>query len=445
MQIQEASTCPICKSELLDKASIEERINEEARSSETDEKELEAKARELRTEYDSREVCITGFLDQISVLKSMDSICEEYLGNLGKVVDELRSIGFEDVEGLLASQEVEDMEGLRQKVSTLHQTLSGIPVLINREKTTISEEIERMKTLIGEKKKKEAAISELETAKDKLIGTTKEAIGKFNAQTIEEFLSRFEAEDISSLRVRRKELETGIKEKLRSHKGLKLEVEGLEKDIESRTGRIAKLEKNECELRERENELRHVKFLKGEVDGFISGYIIERKLFGSLKAVASQYLQNFTGGRYSIEQLIPTTRRVRDREAHGLEITLNDNLDGIVKEREDLSGGDETALGLALRLAISRLMARIRPYKTSQQRPPLVTSLIMDEPLASLDGPRRQMVMATLFADKAFNQIFLITHTDVQLEGAHVVTLTQESKDVRSVQCNFGTGQTVVA
>jgi ABC-type transport system involved in cytochrome bd biosynthesis fused ATPase/permease subunit len=62
----------------------------------------------------------------------------------------------------------------------------------------------------------------------------------------------------------------------------------------------------------------------------------------------------------------------------------------------------------------------------------------MDEPLASLDGPRRQMVMTTLFADKAFKQIFLITHTEVQQEGAHVITLTQESKDVRNVECSFG-------
>jgi DNA repair exonuclease SbcCD ATPase subunit len=438
VQIQEASKCPICRGELLDKASIEERINGEARSSETDEKELEVKVKALRTEYDSRETRITGFLDQISVLESMDSICEEYLGVLGEVAEALRSMGFEDVTGLLAAQDVGTVEDLRRKVSSLHQTLSGFPALIDREKTIISEEIARMKALIGEKTNKEAAISELEIAKGKLTGTTRELIGTFNVQTIEEFLSRFEAEDISSLKVRRKELETGVREKSRSHKGLKLEVEGLEKDIESRNGRIAKLEKDERELRERENELRHVKFLKGEVDGFISGYIIERKLFGSLKAVASQYLQNFTGGRYTIEQLIPTTRRVRDREAHGLEITLNDNLDGIVKEREDLSGGDETALGLALRLAISRLMARIRPYKTSQQRPPLVTSLIMDEPLASLDGPRRQMVMTTLFADKAFKQIFLITHTEVQQEGAHVITLTQESKDVRNVECSFG-------
>ena len=446
VQIREASTCPICKSELLDKVTIQEGIHGEARSSEKDEKELRTKASELTTEYDSCQERITGFLNQISVLDSMNSICEEYLVVLGEVHDALESMGFEDVNSLLVAQGVEDVESLRRKVSTLLQTLSGFPALLERERTTISEENRRMKALLGEKTKKEAARSKLEIAKGRLMATTGKMLSKFGVQTTEDFFSRFGVEDISSLKVRRSKLETGIDVKSRSHSSLNLEIEGLEGDTTKRKVAIAKLEKDERELRERENELRHVKFLKGEVDGFISGYIIERKLFGSLKAVASQYLQNFTGGRYTIEQLIPTTRRVRDREAHGLEITLNDNLDGMVKEREDLSGGDETALGLALRLAISRLMARIRPYKTSQQRPPLVTSLIMDEPLASLDGPRRQMVMATLFADKAFKQIFLITHTDVQLEGANVITLTQPSKDVRSVECSFaGTASVPVA
>ena len=363
VQIREASTCPICKGELRDKATIEEGINGEARSSKKDEKELQTKASELTTEYDSCQERITGFLNQISVLDSMNSICEEYLVVLGEVHNALESMGFEDMKSLLVAQGVEDVESLRRKVSTLLQTLSGFPALLERERTTISEENRRMKALLGEKTKKEAARSKLEIAKGRLMATTGKMLSKFGVQTTEDFFSRFGVEDISSLKVRRSKLETGIDVKSRSHRSLKLEVNGLEGDIESRNARISKLEKDERELRERENELRHVKFLKGEVDGFISGYIIERKLFGSLKAVASQYLQNFTGGRYTIDQLIPTTRRVRDREAHGLEITLNDNLDGMVKEREDLSGGDETALGLALRLAISRLMARIRPVQ----------------------------------------------------------------------------------
>ena len=56
-------------------------------------------------------------------------------------------------------------------------------------------------------------------------------------------------------------------------------------------------------------------------------------------------------------------------ESHGLEIILMDNKDNIVKTKDQLSGGDETALGLALRIAISKLVAKIRPFKDAERRP----------------------------------------------------------------------------
>jgi DNA repair exonuclease SbcCD ATPase subunit len=75
-------------------------------------------------------------------------------------------------------------------------------------------------------------------------------------------------------------------------------------------------------------------------------------------------------------------------ESHGLEIILLDSKDNITKTKDQLSGGDETAFGLALRIAISKLMARVRPFKDAERRPPLINSIIMDEPLASLDVER---------------------------------------------------------
>ena len=70
-------------------------------------------------------------------------------------------MGFEEVTSLLVAQGVEDVEALRRKVSTLLQTLSRFPALFERERNTISEESRRMKALLGEKTKKEAAKSEL--------------------------------------------------------------------------------------------------------------------------------------------------------------------------------------------------------------------------------------------------------------------------------------------
>ena len=60
-----------------------------------------------------------------------------------------------------------------------------------------------MKALLGEKTKKGAAKSKLEIAKGKLMVATGEMLKKFSVHTTEEFLSKFEVEDISSLKVRR--------------------------------------------------------------------------------------------------------------------------------------------------------------------------------------------------------------------------------------------------
>ena len=131
-----------------------------------------------------------------------------------------------------------------------------------------------------------------------------------------------------------------------------------------------------------------------------------------LKKVTNFYLVPFTDSRYTIDKIYSITKRVKDRESHGLEISLFDARDNHIKSREQLSGGDETALGLALRIAISKLMGRIRPFRDSERQLPLLNLIIMDEPMASLDASRRSAIVNKLRQDKSFRQIFLISHTD---------------------------------
>lgn len=122
-------------------------------------------------------------------------------------------------------------------------------------------------------------------------------------------------------------------------------------------------------MHKKENTLRHAKYLKGEIDGFISNYVVEGKMAEMLRLSTNAYLDPFTGGRYTVNKISSTMRRLKGMESHGLEIILMDNKDNIVKTKDQLSGGDETALGLALRIAISKLVAKIRPFKDAERRP----------------------------------------------------------------------------
>jgi DNA repair exonuclease SbcCD ATPase subunit len=112
---------------------------------------------------------------------------------------------------------------------------------------------------------------------------------------------------------------------------------------------------------------------------------------------------------------------------------LMDRLDNILKTKEQMSGGDSTALGLALRIAISKLMARIRPFKDAERRLPLINSIIMDEPLASLDTSRRYTLMNMLTQDKSFNQIFLITHTEAEFGDCHSIVINEDGNGRRRI------------
>jgi DNA repair exonuclease SbcCD ATPase subunit len=145
------------------------------------------------------------------------------------------------------------------------------------------------------------------------------------------------------------------------------------------------------------------------------------------------YLTPFTGGRYFINSITPTMRRTKGMESHGLEIMLMDRIDNVLKTKQQMSGGDATALGLALRIAISKLMARIRPFKYAERRPPSINSIIMDEPLASLDASRRYALMKMLTQDKNFSQIFLITHTEAEFGDCHSITINEDGNGRRQI------------
>ncbi|MSR06597.1 MAG: SMC family ATPase [Gemmatimonadetes bacterium] len=108
---------------------------------------------------------------------------------------------------------------------------------------------------------------------------------------------------------------------------------------------------------------------------------------------ASSLLSDLTDGRYT-----------------EMELDENYNIlileDGIVKPV--ISGGEEDVANLALRLAISQLVAE----RAGQP----ISLLVLDEIFGSLDEPRRQRVVASLdgLRDR-FSQVVLITH--IELSG----------------------------
>ncbi len=198
---------------------------------------------------------------------------------------------------------------------------------------------------------------------------------------------------------------------------------------------INKLDDIEKQIRLEESTIKHHDVLiKPYLEQFISQEVIQNKLFKSLRSVVSKYLQQFTYGQYKMNEILIT----KHGKTHGVSITLTDLIDGLEKDKDMLSGGDKVALGLALRMGISELMGHIRPFRSSGLHPIYFKTIILDEPLGSLDTERREGVLTALMNNKAFDQIFLITHTQTDEGPSHSIKITR-SRDTSIADLQFAT------
>ncbi len=126
-----------------------------------------------------------------------------------------------------------------------------------------------------------------------------------------------------------------------------------------------------------------------------------------LSELASRFLRDLTAGRYSDLELDP------------------DYLATIVEDGEPkrvISGGEEDVANLALRLAISQMIAE----RAGQP----LSLLVLDEIFGSLDDERRASVMELLQSLRdRFPQVILITHIESVRDGFdHILRMTYDEE-----------------
>ncbi len=169
----------------------------------------------------------------------------------------------------------------------------------------------------------------------------------------------------------------------------------------------------------------HAKYVRRRlVSGFVADYVFQKRLLGIIKGATNPYVHSFTNGQYTGIDLEPT--QAKGRSGSGLILKIWDERDQAWKKTSQLSYGDRTAISLGLRMGISRTMSSIRPLKDSPVVIPRVRSVLLDEPLGGLDKTRREAVVRTLVNDQSFEQILLITHTDIQgWEGIPVIDVSK--------------------
>jgi len=199
-------------------------------------------------------------------------------------------------------------------------------------------------------------------------------------------------------------------------------TEGNLRRIVNLNDEIKRMNSLEKEIGDFEIEIDHINKAKEFVRRFVTEYMVVKRLVKNIAMMTNKYIKDFTSGQYSdlLLDLVGTKKT-------GLSLKIKDNFNGVHESVEVLSGGDKTALGMALRLAISELMSKIRPTKDSPKKNPKIDILLLDEPLAALDETRRERILKHLIKSKIFSQIFLITHTSIPADiNTHKIIVSKD-------------------
>lgn len=432
--IEEQMKCPVCNKSIDDKGKMVAELGNEIREIDSDYNNVNVQVKQAKDEHDEVRKKLDTRSKTKVILQNMLTLCDSLINhrkNARSILDLHHAKSIEDLLSFLGFSTVSDViserTSLRLEIEYYKNETHRIEEQIDEENIQYKKyenELSKLRNL------KKNIVNDIDQLKSKL----QEYLQELLVTSLDDLLKNLQCSTVDEIIIKRKTMENSLGAKKRFLDILTRQALMLKDDIKNRESNIKKLSQKVRLMSEKENELRHVKYLRGEIDGFISNYVVEGKMVGVLRHATNDYIAQLTEGRYTIDKISSTIRRVRGgMESHGLEITLMDSKDNVIKNKDQLSGGDETALGLALRIAISKLMARIKPFKNSERRPPIINSIIMDEPMASLDSSRRRILVSMLIQAKSFKQVFLVTHTETEFGDYHSITLKGDENGNRQV------------
>ena len=432
--IEEQMKCPVCNKSIDDKEKMVMGLGNEIREIDFDYDNVDVQVKQTKDEHDEvrKELDIRSKTKVI--LQNMLPLCNSLINHRKDASTILDLYHAKSIENLLSflgfttvSDIISERISLRLEIEYYKKEILRIKEQIDKENIQYMKYQNELSKLEDQRKN---IVNDIDQLKSKL----QEYLRELLVTNLDDLLKNLLCSTIDEIIIKRKTMENSLDAKRRFLDILIKQALALKEDIKNRESNIKKLSQKVKILSDKENELRHVKYLRGEIDGFISNYVVEGKMVGVLRHATNDYMAQLTEGRYTVDKISSTIKRVRGgMESHGLEITLMDSKDNVIKNKDQLSGGDETALGLALRIAISKLMARIKPFKNSERKPPIINSIIMDEPMASLDSSRRKILVNMLTQARSFKQIFLVTHTETEFGDYHSITLKGDENGNRQV------------
>ncbi len=373
-------------------------------------------ARPLDTEYESVLTTLEGQLEEIKangkyykarvkqLAKEPDDVlaAQQERQGVGKALETaLQDIASSEAQGRQRQESERDLGRLTKHVGELETELASLPDAYDVERhevvrrdmqaldpvlekaTQLHVKAEHAERLVGEAEQAERLLSEREDRERQLVDAI--AASGYTEEAFEQAREQYEAAQRS---VRGGELQVASVKG--DEKAAQVAVESVERRIGDRAERAA-----------RSVTLRSDLLLHEELDTALEDLRAElnAKLRPDLSDLGSTFVAELTEGRY-----------------HEFELDENYRIgvleDGVPKPV--ISGGEEDVVNLALRLAISQMVAE----RAGQP----LSLLVLDEIFGGLDEARRQGAIELLrrLSDR-FPQVVLITHIETVKEGADQV------------------------
>ncbi|MFX1482722.1 MAG: AAA family ATPase [Promethearchaeota archaeon] len=316
----------------------------------------------------------------------------------------------------IKERESQRQELARERVQLVTASKSFESRLVEIEKSVNATE------RVAEAQKK---VNEVQKKAKETVSALSEVLKSCKIKTVKDLLRKFSVESVLDLQDKVSRLEESLRK-------IKSDLSEDDESITNEEIRISELQGLQSEMEKRGKDIEelerideHTKYVRRKlVNGFVTDYVFQKRLIGIIRGATNPYVRSFTNGQYTSVDLEPTPSK--GRAGPGLILKIWDERDKAWKKTSQLSFGDRTAISLALRLGISRTMSSIRPLKDSPILMPRVRSVLLDEPLGGLDKARREAVVRNLVNDQSFEQIFLITHTDVQgWQGVPVIEVSK--------------------
>lgn len=401
------ANCPLCQSPLG--AEGLERVRRSYEAEDKEKRDL-YRAREAAAQQEEKEIArLRGKLQELEEQLRGRSLLEQERAVLERMLAELEHLAQDQARDQAALASIENTlasgdfaHEARRALTAVRQELETLPY-DRAEHDALRKELLRLRGIEAEYRQLTAARMQLE-AEERLLGETRTALleREDELQCVETQLQQLQEvlAEWAALQHRRQQLES-------AWKSAQLQLQRADQALGAALGELQQLERLDEERKEKERELKkrrdqvaiYQELLESLGKRGVQAMLIESAV-PEIEQEANLLLRQMSDGEMSVQVAMQrVTQKGTVQET--LDIHVSD-LRG-TRPYEMFSGGEKLRIDFALRIALSRLLARRAGAR--------LQTLVIDEGFGSQDTQgREKLVEAIHSVEGDFEKILVITH-----------------------------------